>query len=441
MFVRLSASGSRVKKLVRMQEGSYVSTTYIDGVYEYVNDDRNKQNHIYIMDADGRLAELRLGNIWNDTTPELKYVLSDHLGSSTVLLQPNGALINKEEYYPFGETSFGSYGLKRYRFCGKERDNESGLYYYGARYYAAWLYRFTSVDPLAAKSTDRNPYHYASNNPINRTDPTGMSDGKGDGKGGGVDKKQDSKTASNSTISQKQIHYISNDGEYLGQENGSKDLSLSEVNNMEFRLISKSDFVGIIEGKNKLETLQGASRLLTFDSDKARNDLNSLLEGGTTAGSKEKHLFIVINKNTGKIETQLQDSSQNTNKKAYNDWVKDKKGFLAAKGNASMMVVGQAHSHPLDAKARRSSFDEFGQPSYRSDETINVMGPSAIDDRALAIKESMPVYAVESFDSKVSGTIHYVDPSGEVSKSISNVSDQGFDILKHSLVNYLINRK
>jgi len=37
---------------------------------------------------------------------------------------------------------------KRYKYCGKERDDESGLYYYGDRYYAAWLGRFVSVDPL-----------------------------------------------------------------------------------------------------------------------------------------------------------------------------------------------------------------------------------------------------------------------------------------------------
>ena len=65
-----------------------------------------------------------------------QYNLDDHLGSSNVLVDEYGTLVNFEEYYPFGETSFGSYGKKRYRFCGKEKDEDSGLYYYGARYYA-----------------------------------------------------------------------------------------------------------------------------------------------------------------------------------------------------------------------------------------------------------------------------------------------------------------
>ena len=68
-----------------------------------------------------------------------------------MLVDEYGTLVNFEEYYPFGETSFGSYAKKRYRFCGKEKDDESGMYYYGARYYSPWLCRFISVDPLAGK--------------------------------------------------------------------------------------------------------------------------------------------------------------------------------------------------------------------------------------------------------------------------------------------------
>ena len=60
----------------------------------------------------------------------------------------DSAFINYEEYFPFGETSFGSFGKKRYRFSGKERDEESGLTYYGARYYVQWIGRWSSPDPL-----------------------------------------------------------------------------------------------------------------------------------------------------------------------------------------------------------------------------------------------------------------------------------------------------
>ncbi len=108
------------------------------------------------------------------STHGIKYNLDDHLGSSNVLVDENGTLLNFEEYYPFGETSFGSYAKKRYRYCGKERDEESGLYYYGARYYAPWLCRFTSVDPLAAKYMQLTPYNYAGNEPIGDKDIDGQ---------------------------------------------------------------------------------------------------------------------------------------------------------------------------------------------------------------------------------------------------------------------------
>lgn len=171
------ASGNRVKKLTRTQSGDYDSVTYIDGILEYKTDGHDEQNTLHIMDDKSRIASVRIGDNFGDTTPEIKYNLEDHLGSSLVQLEANGALVNKEEYYPFGETSFGSYAQKRYKFCGKERDNESGLYYYGARYYNAWTCRFVSVDPLKDKYTYYTPYQYAGNKPINFIDLDGLEEG------------------------------------------------------------------------------------------------------------------------------------------------------------------------------------------------------------------------------------------------------------------------
>ncbi len=129
-------------------------------------------------------------------------MLHNHTGSIIGTYDLNGAQQEGEDFYPFGETAHNWNGNKMHRFGGKLRSFSSGFYLFGARQYAPWLAKFTSVDPLAAKSTDRNPYHYASNNPINRTDPTGMSDGKGDGKGGGDSSGKAQKT-NGATIGQK----------------------------------------------------------------------------------------------------------------------------------------------------------------------------------------------------------------------------------------------
>lgn len=67
-------------------------------------------------------------------------------------------------------------GCTRNQFTGKERDTETGLDYFGARYYDATIGRFLSVDPHANSYNDITPYHYCHNNPLNRIDPTGMDD-------------------------------------------------------------------------------------------------------------------------------------------------------------------------------------------------------------------------------------------------------------------------
>ncbi|HRO76672.1 MAG TPA: RHS repeat-associated core domain-containing protein, partial [Crocinitomicaceae bacterium] len=168
------ASGTRVKKLVRTQGGDYTSTVYIDDMFEYKTDGSDEQNLLHIMDDQSRIAMVRLGSDFGDTTPAIKYNLEDHLGNSCVLLETNGALINQEEYYPFGETSFGSYAKKRYKFSGKERDDESGLYYCKFRYHSAWICRFISVDPLSAKYPYNSSYAYAENKVISMIELEGL---------------------------------------------------------------------------------------------------------------------------------------------------------------------------------------------------------------------------------------------------------------------------
>jgi len=169
------SGGNRVKKFTRVSGGDWESITYIDGLIEYREDNVTNIGSIsHIVDDTRRVATVRNRHAFGDSTPDVKYNLDDHLGSSSLQLDTSGTLISREEYYPFGETSFGSYGKKRYRFCGKEKDEESGLYYYGARYYSPWTCRFVSVDPLASKYPFYTPYQYAGNQPINFIDLDGL---------------------------------------------------------------------------------------------------------------------------------------------------------------------------------------------------------------------------------------------------------------------------
>jgi RHS repeat-associated protein len=183
------ASGQRVKKLVRKQGGQVEVTVYIDGVFEYQRIVRGgvalENNTLHVMDGQSRVALVRVGNAFpDDTTPAIKYFLGDHLGSSNLVIDRAGSWVNREEYTPYGETSFGSFARKRYRFTGKERDEESGLNYHGARYYAPWLGRWASCDP-AGLVDGINVYSYVKNNPLNSIDLDGrQTSGDYDGDAG-----------------------------------------------------------------------------------------------------------------------------------------------------------------------------------------------------------------------------------------------------------------
>ena len=89
-------------------------------------------------------------------------------------------IISYEEYTPYGSTSYQAVRRegetpKRYRYTGKERDEESGLYYHGARYYAPWIARWASCDPLGL-ADEPNLFVYCRGNPISRSDPSGMNE-------------------------------------------------------------------------------------------------------------------------------------------------------------------------------------------------------------------------------------------------------------------------
>jgi RHS repeat-associated protein len=88
------------------------------------------------------------------------------------VIDASGGLVNQEEYTPYGETSFGSFSRKRYRFTGKEKDEESELYYHGARYYMSWLGRWATCDP-AGMVDGLCLYSYARCNPLLLVDRSG----------------------------------------------------------------------------------------------------------------------------------------------------------------------------------------------------------------------------------------------------------------------------
>jgi len=106
------------------------------------------------------------------------YYHSDHLGSTSYMTDNAGELSQHLEYLPFGEVFVENRNDDNiyqtpYLFNGKELDEETGLYYFGARYYDPELSNWLSIDPLAYQYTSWSPYNYTKNNPIKIIDPDG----------------------------------------------------------------------------------------------------------------------------------------------------------------------------------------------------------------------------------------------------------------------------
>jgi RHS repeat-associated protein len=175
------SSGQRVKKWVR-KAATVETTVYIDGVFERHDDGTTANNTLHVVDGQSRIATRRVGPAFADEgAPDIaiKYHLRDQLGSSHVVIgidsTAQSVLVSREEFFPHGETSYGGFGRKRYRFTGKERDEESGLHYHGARYYGPWLLRWISPDP-AGIGLRVGLYGYAGNSPLSMVDPSGLAE-------------------------------------------------------------------------------------------------------------------------------------------------------------------------------------------------------------------------------------------------------------------------
>jgi RHS repeat-associated protein len=108
---------------------------------------------------------------------DLYFYHPDHLGSTSIITDRNGIATQFVAYMPFGESFVDEHTSSwesPYKFSGKEIDEETGLYYYGARYYDPKTSIWYGVDPLVEKYSNVGGYAYCNNNPINFIDPDGL---------------------------------------------------------------------------------------------------------------------------------------------------------------------------------------------------------------------------------------------------------------------------
>ncbi|MEV5313373.1 SpvB/TcaC N-terminal domain-containing protein [Streptomyces sp. NPDC052610] len=191
---RYGGNGERTRKVIERPGGEIIERLYL-GPLEILRRRQGtaapyfERHTLHLADDGGRVARVDV-KVRDDRgsdpanplgAPLWRYQYGNHLGSATLETDDQGRPVSYEEYHPYGTTAYRSgrpdtdLSLKRFRFAGRERDDETGLYYVGARYYAPWLGRWTSPDPAGFVS-GLNLYVYCGNSPGSRIDPDGMDD-------------------------------------------------------------------------------------------------------------------------------------------------------------------------------------------------------------------------------------------------------------------------
>lgn len=181
-------SGQRVLKATEASVGGLVKQRiYLGGfeIYREYDSTANvtlERQTLHVMDDKQRVALVETRTQGDDGTPVqlIRYQFSNHLGSASLELDDTGRIISYEEYYPYGSTSYQAMdaltkaAAKRYRYTGMERDEESGLSYHIARYYAPWLGKWVACDP-AGLSGGLNLYTFSGDSPAMLVDPMGYA--------------------------------------------------------------------------------------------------------------------------------------------------------------------------------------------------------------------------------------------------------------------------
>jgi len=185
-----AASGERIRKVWEKSPGSTEERIYLGG-FELFRSHAGAVSPAPVLEREtlhidagaqrAALVELRtIDTAGDDAAPArlTRYQFGNHIGSASLELDQLAQVIAYEEYAPYGSTTYQAVRSRtetprRYRYTGKERDEESGLYYHGARYYAAALGRWTACDP-AGPVDGTNLYAYVRCQPMQLVDNSGQ---------------------------------------------------------------------------------------------------------------------------------------------------------------------------------------------------------------------------------------------------------------------------
>jgi RHS repeat-associated protein len=189
-FYVYDAAGQRVRKVTEGvgTESRRHERLYLGGFESYREFTADgsavtlERQTLHLTDAGRRVTQIDTRTQGDDDGPvqSRRFVLNNHLGSAVLEIDEHADVVFYEEHHPYGAVAYAAgrsaaeVRLKRYRYAGKERDEETGFSYHGARYFAAWLGRWTSTDPMGI-ADGGNRYQFTRSNPLTLVDPTGLA--------------------------------------------------------------------------------------------------------------------------------------------------------------------------------------------------------------------------------------------------------------------------
>ncbi|MDR3736355.1 MAG: SpvB/TcaC N-terminal domain-containing protein, partial [Acidobacteriaceae bacterium] len=185
-------SGQRLRKVIERPGGLRTERIYLGAVEIFRKRQGDAQPFferytLHVADGGERIAQIDTKTIDTEDAepanpagvPLIRYQHTDHLGSTALETDVDSEVVSYEEFHPYGTSAYRSFksraefSLKRYRYCGREHDDETGFYYFGERYYAPWIARWTSADPGGFADT-LNLFQYCHCNPIGMHDLSGL---------------------------------------------------------------------------------------------------------------------------------------------------------------------------------------------------------------------------------------------------------------------------
>ncbi|WP_255491333.1 RHS repeat-associated core domain-containing protein [Dysgonomonas sp. ZJ279] len=303
-------------------------------------------------------------------------------------------IVQHIEYVPFGEVFIEERNNKwntPFLFNAKELDEETGLYYYGARYYDPRTSVWISTDPLQEKYPNKTPYHYCSNNPVNMVDPDGRDD-----------------------------YYSSSNGKLLGSDKGPGD-NMRLMDDENFKNINSTDKKQF----DKMIELQKNSKIITIDKEKINQDMQKIADLSFGDNKVEQQLYILLDRKNAKISSEIGASGTNGETNLEYFPAPSIGSLLRNNPNtdqgedARVLLIGQVHSHP---KSTNSNVI-----------TLKTMSPDK--DAVTARRVQLPIYGIDAMDPVNVGTsvyIHRVSPSGAITTNVGKTST-GFDIGSQAL--------